>query len=176
MTLSAKPGSPTMTSASSRAGRRLPCLSPLQLLILLVCAVAIALIWLATLQRTTFERAQAVAAAMRSNASLAIAFEQQVTRTLKEAEQVAAFARLEYRREGSRMDLTRWAQARVIRDDAFTILSIVDETGAIVTSTQGPSDVNYADRNFFTRQRTAREDVLYMGHPVLGRISHQWRV
>ncbi|WP_368647507.1 diguanylate cyclase [Castellaniella ginsengisoli] len=176
MTLSAKPGSPTMTSASSRAGRRLPCLSPLQLLILLVCAVAIALIWLATLQRTTFERAQAVAAAMRSNASLAIAFEQQVTRTLKEAEQVAAFARLEYRREGSRMDLARWAQARVIRDDAFTILSIVDETGAIVTSTQGPSNVNYADRNFFTRQRTAREDVLYMGHPVLGRISHQWRV
>ncbi|CAM5204170.1 Diguanylate cyclase (GGDEF)-like protein/PAS domain S-box-containing protein OS=Castellaniella defragrans OX=75697 GN=HNR28_001453 PE=4 SV=1 [Castellaniella denitrificans] len=176
MRLSAEPGGTRKSPVSGRTGFRLPGLSLLQLLILLAGAAAIALIWLATLQRSTFERAQAVTAAMRSNANLAIALEQQVTRTLKEAEQVAAFARQEYLRDGPRLDLTRWAEQHIIRDRAFTILSIVDETGAIVTSTQGASRVNYADRDFFTRQRDSREDSLYLDRPVLGRISGQWRI
>ncbi len=176
MRLSAEPGGTRKSPVSGRTGFRLPGLSLLQLLILVAGAAAIALIWLATLQRSTFERAQAVAAAMRSNANLAIALEQQVTRTLKEAEQVAAFARQEYLRDGPRLDLTRWAEQHVIRDRAFTILSVVDETGAIVTSTQGASHVNYADRDFFTRQRDNREDTLYLDRPVLGRISGQWRI
>lgn len=176
MTLSARPGSPRKSPVAGRTGIRLPSLSPLQLLILLAGAAAIALVWLATLQRTTFERAQAVTAAMRFNANLALAFEQQVTRTLKEAEQIAAFARQEYLRDGARLDLRHWVEQRIIRDRAFTILSIVDETGAIVTSTQGASRVNYADRDFFTKQRDSREDSLYLDRPVLGRISGQWRI
>ena len=54
--------------------------------IALACAVVIAGIWLASLQRIACERRQAVDAAMHSNANLAIAFEQQVFRTLKAAE------------------------------------------------------------------------------------------
>lgn len=178
MTLSAAPGSPYAPPRSDRVGLRVSGrgLSALQMLILLVCAVAIVLIWLTTLQRSTFERAQAVAAAMRSNANLAIAFEQQVTRTLKEAEQIAAFTRQEYLRDGARLDLTHWAKQRIIRDETFTILSVVDETGAIVTTTQGASSVHYADRDFFTRQRDALDDTLYLDRPVLGRISAQWRL
>lgn len=178
MTLSAAPGSPYVPPRSDRAGLHMSGrgLSALQMLILLVCAVAIVLIWLTTLQRSTFERAQAVTAAMRSNANLAIAFEQQVTRTLKEAEQIAAFTRQEYLRDGARLDLTHWTKQRIIRDQTFTILSVVDETGAIVTTTQGASSVHYADRDFFTRQRDALDDTLYLDHPVLGRISAQWRL
>ena len=176
MTLSARPGSSRTSPASGKTGFRLPGLSLLQMLVLLFCAAAIGVIWLATLQRTTFERAQAVAAAMRSNANLAIALEQQVARTLKEAEQIAVFARQTYLRDGPRLDLARWAEQRTIRDKAFTILSIVDETGAVVTSTQGASRVNYADRDFFTRQRDNREDTLYLDRPVLGRISGEWRI
>jgi len=176
MTLPARQGSPRKPQVPDRIEPRLPSLSLLQLLILLVGIAAIILIWIATLQRATFERAQAVAAAMRSNANLAIALEQQVTRTLKEAEQIAVFARQQYLREGAGLDLTRWARHRIIRDSAFTILSIVDETGAIVTSTQGLSPVNYADRDFFTQQRDNPQDTLYLDHPVLGRISNQWRI
>lgn len=178
MTLSAKPGSPRVPLEPGRPELRAPGrgLSTLQVLILLAGAAAIVLIWLTTLQRSTFERAQAVTAAMRSNANLAIAFEQQVTRTLKEAEQIAAFARQEYLRDGARLDLRHWVEQRIIRDKAFTILSVVDETGAIVTTTQGASRVNYADRYFFTQQRDAPDDMLYLDRPVLGRISGQWRI
>lgn len=176
MTLSAKPDSPRKSPITGRTGFRPPSLSPLQLSILLAGVAAIALVWITTLQRITFERAQAVAAAMRSNANLALAFEQQVTRTLKEAEQIAAFARQEYLRDGRRLDLRHWVEQRIIRDGAFTILSIADENGDIVTSTHGASRVNYADRDFFAKQRDSREDSLYLDRPVLGRISGQWRI
>ncbi len=176
MTLSVKPDSPRKSPITGGAGFRPPSLSLLQLSILLAGIAAIALVWITTLQRITFERAQAVTAAMRSNANLALAFEQQVNRTLKEAEQIAAFARQEYLRDGKRLDLRHWVEQRIIRDGAFTILSIVDENGDIVTSTQGASRVNYADRDFFTKQRGSREDSLYLDRPVLGRISGQWRI
>ena len=76
--------------------RRYRLATPLSLAIALGCMVAIAGFWLVTLQRVAFEREQAVASAMQSNANLAIAFEQQVFRTLKAAEQVAAFVREQY--------------------------------------------------------------------------------
>ncbi|MCZ2406350.1 MAG: hypothetical protein LC097_06410 [Burkholderiales bacterium] len=79
--------------------------APLNLVIALVSAAAIAGIWLTTLQRIAFEREQAQASAMQSNANLAIAFEQQVFRTLKAAEQVAAFVREEYLRQGANIPL-----------------------------------------------------------------------
>src|SRR5690606_15979069 len=139
MTLPARQGSPRKPQVPDRIGPRLPSLSLLQLLILLVGIAAIILIWIATLQRATFERAQAVAAAIRSNANLAIALEQQATRTRKEAEQIAVFGRHQSLHEG-------------------------------------PSPVNYADRDFFTQQRDNPQDTLYLDHPVLGRISNQWRI
>ena len=74
--------------------------APWRFTVLLVCALAVASIWLATLQRIAFEREQAASAVMQSNANLAIAFEQQMFRTLKAAEQIAAFVREEYLRSG----------------------------------------------------------------------------
>ena len=174
MTLSARPDS--SRPAGGRAGLRLPSLSLLQVLILMICAIVIAMIWLTTLQRTTFERAQAVTNAMQANATLAIAFEQQVTRTLKEAEQIAAVVRQAYIRTPASLDLRLWSTAHVIRDPAFTIISVVDENGDIVTSTQGPRDVSYADRDFFNQQRHNPNDTLYLDVPVLGRISNAWRL
>ncbi len=149
---------------------------PLNLAIALVCALAIAGIWLVTLQRIAFEREQAVAAAMESNANLAIAFEQQVFRTLKAAEQVAAFVRERYLRQGRDIDLRRWADEGVIREAMFTIVSVVDEQGAIVSSSQTTGAVNYADREFFVAQRDNAHDALFVSRPVLGRVSGRWQV
>lgn len=150
--------------------------TPLSLLIALVCGLAIAGIWLTTLQRIAFEREQAVAAAMQSNSNLAIAFEQQVFRTLKAAEQVAAFVREQYLRQGPRTALRQWAEQRVIREEMFNIISVVNETGDIVGSSRATGNVNYADREFFQVQRNATRDELFVSAPVLGRVSGRWQV
>ncbi|MBW7902124.1 MAG: diguanylate cyclase [Rhodocyclaceae bacterium] len=150
--------------------------TPQNLSIAAVCLVAVAGIWLVTLQRIAFEREQAVAAAMKSNAHLAIAFEQQVSRTLKAAEQVAAFVREQYLRQGPGIDLRRWVEQRVIREAMFTIVSVVDETGEIVGSSEATGRVNYADREFFRAQRDGAGDELFVSRPVLGRVSGRWQI
>lgn len=145
-------------------------------LILVIFGLAIVGLWLALNQRITSERNQAVAAAMRANANIAIAYEQDISRTLKAAEQVMSFVRTQYLRQGATLDLRRWAQQRVIRDQAFTIISIVDEHGNIIDSSQDTGPINYADRDFFVAQRNDTQDALYINRPVLGRVSGQWRI
>ncbi|MDX5363268.1 MAG: diguanylate cyclase, partial [Pseudazoarcus pumilus] len=149
---------------------------PLNLAVLLVCAVLVGGIWLATLQRMAFEREQAVVAEMQSNANLAIAFEQQVFRTLKAAEQVAAFVRVQYLQRGKEIDLSRWVADGTIRETLFTIISVVDETGTVVSSSQATGAVNYADRDFFQRQRELGNDELFVNQPVFGRVSKRWQI
>lgn len=151
---------------------------PLNLTIVLVCAASITGIWLATLQRIDSEREQAVASTMKSNANLAIAFEQHVFRTLKAAEQVAAFVREQYLQHPATINLPGWATQRTIRETMFTVVSVVDETGTIIVSSSGQRTeaVNYADRDFFRQQRDAGTDELFINQPVFGRISNRWQI
>lgn len=148
----------------------------LYLFIGLVCAALVVGVWVTTLQRIAFEHAQARAAAMHSNASLAIALEQHVFRTLKAAEQVTAFVREQYLQQGTTLDLQRWIEHGVFREQLFTIVSVVDADGNIVRSSQKTGSVNYADRDFFRAQVAATDDVLFVDKPVLGRVSRRWQI
>lgn len=156
--------------------RRYRLATPLSLAIALGCIAAVAGLWLVTLQRVAFEREQAVASAMQSNANLAIAFEQQVVRTLKAAEQVAAFVREQYLQQGTDINLRDWVARGVIREPMFTIISVVNEQGDIVSSSQETGAVNYSDRAFFQALRRSERDDLFVSEPVLGRVSGQWRI
>ena len=156
--------------------RRYRLATPLSLAIALGCIAAVAGLWLVTLQRVAFEREQAVASAMQSNANLAIAFEQQVVRTLKAAEQVAAFVREQYLQQGTDINLRDWVARGVIREPMFTIISVVNEQGDIVSSSQETGTVNYSDRAFFQALRRSERDELFVSEPVLGRVSGQWRI
>lgn len=156
--------------------RRYRLATPLSLAIALGCIAAVAGLWLVTLQRVAFEREQAVASAMQSNANLAIAFEQQVVRTLKAAEQVAAFVREQYLQQGTDINLRDWVARGVIREPMFTIISVVNEQGDIVSSSQETGAVNYSDRAFFQALQRSERDELFVSEPVLGRVSGQWRI
>jgi len=155
--------------------RRYRLATPLSLAIALGCMVAIAGFWLVTLQRVAFEREQAAASAMQSNANLAIAFEQQVFRTLKAAEQVAAFVREQYLQQGTDIDLRDWVARGVIREPMFTIISVVNEQGDIVSSSQETGAVNYSDRAFFKALRASDRDDLFVSEPVRGSGAYRWR-
>ena len=150
----------------------------LNAVIAVACLLAVAALWLITFQRIAFERDQAVAAAMKSNTNLAIAFEQQVFRTLKTAEQIAVFVRDLYMQQGRAVDLRQLANQRTIREAAFSIVSVVGENGDILSSTslRASSVINYADREFFFAQREPGADTLFISQPVLGRVSGHWQI
>lgn len=149
---------------------------PQVLTIVLVCSALIGLLWLIALQRIVSEREQAVAAALKSNSNLAIAFEQQVFRMLKSAEQVAVMVRELYLRDGAATDLSAWVGPQVARESLFNIISVVDPRGDVVASTRPTALVNYADRAYFRVQQRAERDGLYVSEPVLGRVSGRWQI
>lgn len=159
-----------MASRPQRGGRRST------LTVALICILAIFSIWLVTYQRIVFERGQAVTAVMNSNSNLAIAFEQQAYRTLKAAEQVAAFVREQYLVQGTDIDLVEWVEQGSIRETMFTIVSVVNEAGDVVDSSHTTASVNYSDRDFFVAQRNSQRDELYVNIPVVGRVSGEARV
>ena len=161
---------------AARLSRRGPWATRLNALVVLVCALAIAAIWSVAQYRITLERQQALAGALQSSAKLAAAYEQQAYRTLKAAEQVAAFVREQYLRQGARLPLGAWVRQGVIREAMFNIISVVDERGEIVSSSHATGRVNYADRDFFRLQRESRGDALFVSAPVLGRVSGRWQV
>ncbi|HLU79655.1 MAG TPA: diguanylate cyclase [Burkholderiaceae bacterium] len=145
-------------------------------IVALLCAIVVIGIWLATVQRVDAERRHAVAAAKDANLNLAIAFEQQVHRTLKSAEQVASFVREQYLRDPGSVNLRQWLEDGLIREDIFTIITVADERGDALDSTMPEVRVNYADRPFFMVQRDTATDRLYVNAPVVGRVSGQVRI
>lgn len=110
---------------------------------------------------------------------LAMAYEQYIVRTLRSAEQIAALVREQYALQGSHAHLSRWTEQGIIRESMFRILSVVDAQGRIVASSSASGAtgiVNYADRAFFIFQRESTKDILYISHPVVGRLSGRWQV
>lgn len=168
------PGRPAHVARPPSAWR-----TPTTVLLAVACLCSLAALWLSTLQRIAFERDQTEAATKEANAHLAMALEQHVARTLKGAEQVAAFVRARYVDHGEQIDLAEWAARGVIREPLFNIVSVVDAAGDVVASSQalaGP--VNYADRAFFVAQRdgSVGGDTLFVSAPVLGRVSNRWQI
>ncbi len=144
--------------------------------VVLLCAVVLAVMWLSAYQRVSIEHSQAVAKAMHTNSNLAIAFEKHTSRTLLAAEQVAVLVRELYSRTDKNVGLDRWLEQGVIRADMFTIISVVNEAGDVVESSQTGAQVNYSDRDFFTVHRNSNNAALFINTPVVGRVSGEPRV
>ena len=88
----------------------------------------------AVARATRSELHEAIAAVVAQNASAAAEFEQFTIRTLSNAEAVAHSVLREYERSGSETSLTQMRADGAIDGDVFTVVNVVDETGALVVS------------------------------------------
>ncbi len=150
---------------------------PLSALVALICVFAIGGIWVATMQRIVFERAQTITNVIDNNNNLALAFEQQVASTLSQAEQVTAFVRYVYENWPLTLDLNDWSSQRVIRDPAFSSIVVLDADGDTVASNLPvDQDGSYAGRDFFEQQRKSQTDNIYIGKPEQIAASDLWRI
>jgi diguanylate cyclase (GGDEF)-like protein/PAS domain S-box-containing protein len=134
-------------------------------------------LWSLILVEERDERGDVIAAAVTQNSNLAVAYEEHVARTLKGLDGVLLFIRHEFRQAGAAIDIARYAEEGIIDERLFSILSITDEHGNIVLSSQPAAQASYADREFFRAHQLRRDrDALYISVPVLGRVSKTWQV
>ena len=130
-------------------------LGDVNLAIALFSLALIAYIWITAISEGRAERDEAIAAAVKQNSNLAVAYEEHMIRTVNGLDAVTRFVRHEYQRLGARMDLDKYISNGVIDRRIFSILSVVDARGDIVYSTTPLARINYADRDRPTSGATA---------------------
>lgn len=134
-------------------------------------------LWGAVVTEKRSERDAVIATAINQNTNLAVAYEEDIVRTLKLLDGAMMFMRHEYRRLGPGMDINRYIDEGVIDGTLFSILSVVDENGNVIRSSKPIDSVNYADREFFRiHQLQRQQDTFFIDKPVLGRVSNTWQV
>lgn len=127
--------------------------------------IVILLTWAAVIEQARFERAEAVASAVRQTSNRVMAFEQYVTRTLETADAATLHLAEKHATFGGTPDKPSWIRDPVVNNATFGAVSIVDENGYIVATTASPQPrlMNASKRNAFRVHVTRDTGQLYVG-------------
>ena len=136
-------------------------------------AVMIALIWSAVELYLNAEYKLSEAAAIQHTSNLARVFEEQIIRTIKANDRILRSLQLSSVNETLLPDFARWA-AEIDESGDFTIqIGLIDANGLLIASSLGPitKKTDLSDRDYFTVHRDSPDTGLFIGKPVIGRMS-----
>jgi two-component system, sensor histidine kinase len=145
---------------------------------LLIGLSAVFLIWFGALYFTESEKLQTEAAAQQTAANLARAFEEQIVRTIREADQTLLFVRDAYASDPMHFDISQWTRDVLYVTGIVTQVSIIDRNGRLVVSSIPgfARGMDLSDREHFRVQAKRQTDALFISKPVLGRVTHRWSI
>lgn len=137
-----------------------------------IAIVALTLIWGTTLNLIGVERSAAEHTIALSSHELAATYESQVVRALREIDQTLKVVKYTYERD-HRPDVLQELSARaMLLPNVVFVVSIADDTGAIVASTRPPPVTNVGDHDDFQRQRHTAD--FSVGRPQPHPESGEW--
>ncbi len=132
----------------------------------LAAAVLIALVWWMAVSSAGAERGQALRSALKEADAAAQAYEQYLTRSVAQMDQVSLQLRQSWEQSHGRLDLQDLTRAGMFLDSAFLAVSIVDRLGVVLTSTRaGDIGKSYAGADFFAFHRNNNSSSLTIGTP-----------
>jgi diguanylate cyclase (GGDEF)-like protein/PAS domain S-box-containing protein len=138
--------------------------------------VLVGLVWVATLERVGYEHSGTISDIERDNANFTMALEEHTLRTLKSVHQMLADIAMEYRDEGRKLDIAHLIDEGVVDDALFHFIGVVDERGNLVLGNVPFSQTYMGDREFFLVHREKESQDMFIGKPLLGRITGQWAI
>ncbi|WP_231512369.1 ATP-binding protein [Paucibacter sp. KBW04] len=159
---------------------------------MLSALAAILLLWLAVSALLLLRRQEAIDGQFQQNANLARAFEEQTLRVLEAANQATLRARDGIAAgHGESSELVRFANETGLAPKILAQLSWVDNNGHLVASNLDPKAwsakgldlsardhirVHLAPQSLPEQARLSEPDALYIGRPVLGKVSNKWTI
>ena len=131
--------------------------------------VAIAVVWVVTLERVQHENAFTLRDAEKQNSNLAVALEEHTDRTLKAVDQALAQVAREYRVEGKQLDLRELIDVGAIDGGLLRNFGVADADGKVILSTipLAAAGVILGDWDFF-RARLRAGNGMVIGAPLPG--------
>ena len=139
-----------------------------------LCLALIGVVWAVTVERVRFERGETIASAVKQNANLAIALEEHTVRTLRGVDLALLLVKDRYDAYGLKLDIRRMTQGGTVDASLFTFIGVVDEHGKLVAGSSDFQPVYLGDREYFTFHRQRDTKQMFIGKPVLGRVTGKW--
>lgn len=134
-------------------------------------------IWIGLYYKVQSERQLEIDSAFKETANLARSFEEHTLRTIKNADQAILFLKYEYERKARNLDATFHIKEMRLVGEPFVLLSMVDENGNLVDSSQVPFVFsNIKDREHFLVHKNIENEKLFISKPILGRSSGKWSI
>lgn len=141
-----------------------------------VAFLLVAALWYVLVTRLTEENAIRVEAAVSVADKLVRAYEEHTARTIREIDQIAKLVKFEYQHHDADVDLQHVIDHALVQTDAVIMVTIANSKGDLVAGSQATGRVNIADRDHFKVHVNQDEDKLFIGKPLLGRVSNRWTV
>jgi diguanylate cyclase (GGDEF)-like protein len=141
--------------------------------------VIIAMLWLGISLKYYEDYRGDLKDAERSGKNFAMAFEENVLRSLGEIDKALLYLRrtIESRREGT--DFHTIVSTTDVLSEIIVQVAIIDAQGIMRASNAGPQPappMDLSDREHFRVHVDSREDSLFISKPVVGRASGKWSV
>lgn len=142
--------------------------------IILFGVFLISFIWIGLYFKVQSERQLASHSAEQETANLARAFEEHTLRTITSTDQAVLFLKYQYQQEGRMINIPGYINEGRLIDQPFVQLSIVDESGDLVATSQVPFEpTSSKGQETFLHHQNVESNELYIGKPIGDPVTHK---
>jgi diguanylate cyclase (GGDEF)-like protein/PAS domain S-box-containing protein len=137
--------------------------------------VMIAIVWGGVFHLIKEEREHATESALRQGSNLTRVFEEYIARVIKGADASLLVLRDVYESDPMKFEFQRWANGAGLQNDLLIqfILAGADGYATQSSLTPLPAPIDVSDRDYFQFHAGSTSDALYVGQPVIGRVSNK---
>lgn len=128
-------------------------------------------LWTITLYQLHLVRLMHVQSTERNLLTVNRVLHAHATRTIQLADLAANVIKREFKQQGMGLDLNRLIQEKVLTEDSFNLFTIVGPDAHVALSTRPFERVNLADREHIKAHVNQDTGQLFVGKPVIGRVS-----